>query len=140
MAPAATAAPATVVHTVGSKVFVHDAEEGWCKGEVVALQGASLVVKTERGETRTVDNGEDAPLQNADSRGVEVRRIESATRDDDACAPLSPPLRARTRTATAADRARAPSATLSNALPAKLRKRRRLTPHPPSPNHKTPKS
>lgn len=72
MAPAAASAAAvTVVHTIGSKVFVHDADEGWCKGEVVALQGSSLVVKTERGETRTVDNGEDAPLQNADSRGVE---------------------------------------------------------------------
>lgn len=72
MAPAATAAAATVVHTIGSKVFVHDAEEGWCKAEVVAMQGSSLVVKTERGETRTVEDGEDAPLQNADSRGVEV--------------------------------------------------------------------
>jgi len=75
MAPAAGAAAAvTAVHTIGSKVFVHDAEEGWCKGEVVGLQGSSLVVLTERGETRTVDDGEDAPLQNADSRGVEVRR------------------------------------------------------------------
>lgn len=74
MAPAASAAsPATVVHAIGSKVFVHDADEGWCKGEVVAFEGASLVVKTERGETRAVDNADDAPLQNADSRGVEVR-------------------------------------------------------------------
>jgi hypothetical protein len=93
MAPAASAStPATVVHTVGSKVFLHDAEEGWCKGEVVSLQGSSLVVKTERGETRTVDNGEDAPLQNADSRGVEVRERE---RDRRVAEEAPPPSRAR---------------------------------------------
>eukprot|EP00197_Chlamydomonas_leiostraca_P009765 CAMPEP_0202867474 /NCGR_PEP_ID=MMETSP1391-20130828/9454_1 /ASSEMBLY_ACC=CAM_ASM_000867 /TAXON_ID=1034604 /ORGANISM="Chlamydomonas leiostraca, Strain SAG 11-49" /LENGTH=1634 /DNA_ID=CAMNT_0049547521 /DNA_START=190 /DNA_END=5094 /DNA_ORIENTATION=- len=58
-------------HTVGSKVWVKDANESWIKGEVVRVDngGALLVVKTENGESQV--KPEELPLQNPDVQGVE---------------------------------------------------------------------
>lgn len=66
-------AAATVIHTVGSRVWVKDAQESWVKAEVQKLEANQLIVALEEGgELRKVDP-EDAPLQNTDTRGVEVR-------------------------------------------------------------------
>jgi hypothetical protein len=60
------------VHTQGSKVWVKDPVEIWIKGEVIKVDGQSVVVKTEGGQEVRVA-GEDAPIQNPDVRGgVEV--------------------------------------------------------------------
>jgi hypothetical protein len=63
---------ATVIHTVGSRVWVKDGKESWLKAEVQKLEGDTLIVALEEGgELRKVPP-EDAPLQNTDTRGVEV--------------------------------------------------------------------
>jgi len=64
------------VHTTGSSVWVRDAQEGWTKGRVLAVSGASLTVETESGAKLTAQAA-DCPLQNFDTRGVEVRRTPS---------------------------------------------------------------
>ncbi|KAF8063028.1 XI-F [Scenedesmus sp. PABB004] len=67
------AGAATVIHAVGSKVWVKDEAESWVKAEVAKLdgEGGTLIVSTEgSGELRKV-KPEDAPLQNVDTRGVE---------------------------------------------------------------------
>ncbi len=61
-----------VVHTSGSKVWIHDAGESWVRGEVKKVEGDQIVVTTETGKTLKL-KPDDAPLQNFDSRGVEVR-------------------------------------------------------------------
>lgn len=62
---------AAETHTVGSRVWVKDADESWIKGEVQRLEDG-LVVKTEKG-SEVKAKPEDLPLQNPDARGVEVR-------------------------------------------------------------------
>jgi len=64
----------TIIHAVGSRVWIRDAHEGWVRGEVVKVESAGKIVVQLEGskETRTVAQ-EDAPLQNNDTRGVEVR-------------------------------------------------------------------
>lgn len=72
------AAPATVIHTVGSKVWVPDAAETWIKAEVQKIEtgkdgaGILIVALEDSAELRRVP-ASDAPLQNTDTRGVEVR-------------------------------------------------------------------
>jgi hypothetical protein len=72
------AAPATVIHTVGSKVWVPDPAESWIKAEVQKIEegkdgaGVLIVALEESGELRKVP-ASDAPLQNVETRGVEVR-------------------------------------------------------------------
>jgi hypothetical protein len=72
------AAAATVIHTVGSKVWVPDPAESWIKAEVQKIEegkdgaGVLIVALEESGELRRVP-ASDAPLQNVETRGVEVR-------------------------------------------------------------------
>lgn len=66
------AAAATIVHTSGSRVWVKDDKESWVKAEVQKIENNVLIVALEEnGELRKVQP-EDAPLQNTDTRGVEV--------------------------------------------------------------------
>lgn len=59
-------------HTLGSKVWVTDAEDGWVKGDVVKVDKGSLIVSTSKGNTGTY-KPEDCPLQNPQTAGgVEV--------------------------------------------------------------------
>lgn len=69
----------TVIHTTGSKVWVKDEVEGWVKGEVIKLEGTSIVVLLEGSEQQRRVPQEEAPLQNNDTRGVEVRLGPIAT-------------------------------------------------------------
>jgi myosin-5 len=64
--------PATVIHTVGSRVWVKDDKESWVKAEVQKLEGNTLIVALEEGGELRKVQPEDAPLQNTDTRGVEV--------------------------------------------------------------------
>ncbi len=66
-------------HTVGSKVWCSDDSETWIKGEVIRVEngGATLVVKTEGGKEVSA-KPEQLPLQNPDSRGVEVRILSQS--------------------------------------------------------------
>jgi hypothetical protein len=78
----------TVIHTIGSKVWLRDEAEGWVRGEVIKLEGDSLVVELEDVKgTRRVPQDQ-APLQNNDSRGVEVRARARAGRGACVRAPL----------------------------------------------------
>lgn len=72
--------PSTVIHTVGSKVWVRDEVEGWVRGEVIRLEGDSVVVELEEGGAQLKVAQNDAPLQNSDARGVEVRRQRRCAR------------------------------------------------------------
>lgn len=63
---------ATLIHTVGSKVWVRDDAESWVKAEVQKIEKDVLIVALEEGGELRKVNPEDAPLQNVDSRGVEV--------------------------------------------------------------------
>jgi hypothetical protein len=73
MAPDALSA--SNVHAAGSRVWTLDPKDSWVAAEVVKIAGGTLTVKVEHsGELRTV-KAEDAPLQNEDTRGVEVRRL-----------------------------------------------------------------
>lgn len=59
-------------HTLGSKVWVADAEVGWVKGDVVKVDKGNLIVSTSKGTTGTF-KPEDCPLQNPQTAGgVEV--------------------------------------------------------------------
>lgn len=67
------ATDAAATHTVGSKVWVRDAEESWKKAEVVRIEDGLLVLKTEKGGDLKA-KPEECPLQNPDTRGgAEVR-------------------------------------------------------------------
>ena len=56
--------------TIGSKVWVKVDSE-WNQAQVLRLnEGSMVVVKTEKGEVKA--KPEDLPLQNQDTRGVEV--------------------------------------------------------------------
>ena len=67
---------ATIIHTAGSRVWVKDDKESWVKAVVQKIeQGSVLIVALEEtGELRKVQP-EDAPLQNTDTRGVEVSSV-----------------------------------------------------------------
>jgi myosin-5 len=67
-----TAQQATVIHTVGSKVWVKDGVQSWVKAEVQKIEHDVLIVALEEGEELRKVNPEEAPLQNVDTRGVEV--------------------------------------------------------------------
>ena len=61
-------------HTLGSKVWVVDAELGWVKGDVVKVDKGNLIVSTSKGTTGTY-KPEECPLQNPQiAGGVEVSR------------------------------------------------------------------
>ena len=65
----------TALHTVGSRVWLADQEEGWAKGEVIRIEaedGSRLAVRMEDGTERMCGQDE-IPLQNPGVRGVEVR-------------------------------------------------------------------
>jgi hypothetical protein len=62
-----------VIHSTGSRVWVKDQVESWVKAEVVKVENDHLLVRLEEtGEERKC-NPDDCPLQNQDTRGVEVR-------------------------------------------------------------------
>ena len=64
--------PEAASHTLGSKVWVNDAVEGWVKGDVVKVEKGSLKVSTEKGTIKTY-KPEECPLQNPQTAGgVEV--------------------------------------------------------------------
>lgn len=64
---------AAASHTLGSKVWVNDAVEGWVKGDVVKVEKGTLKVSTEKGSIRAY-KPEECPLQNPQTAGgVEVR-------------------------------------------------------------------
>lgn len=70
----------STTHGVGSKVWVKDVEQSWVQAEVTSLDGDTLTVKVDgSGDQRKVKS-EEAPLQNEDSRGVEVRRQQRSGR------------------------------------------------------------
>jgi Myosin N-terminal SH3-like domain len=61
-----------LTHTVGTKAWIKDAEEGWIKCDVVKVDPGLLTVKTERGDVLQA-KPEECPLQNPLARaGVEV--------------------------------------------------------------------
>ena len=61
------------LHSVGSKVWLADANEGWVTGEVTRItDGTKLSVLMEDGSERICTQDE-IPLQNPGVRGVEVR-------------------------------------------------------------------
>jgi hypothetical protein len=61
-----------LTHTVGTKAWIKDAEEGWIKCDVVKVDPGLLTVKTERGSVLQA-KPEECPLQNPLARaGVEV--------------------------------------------------------------------
>lgn len=67
----AAAAPVDV-HTIHSKVWVKDEANNWIKGEVVALEGAILVVQADGPSAKQYRVAPDAcQLQNTEPRGVE---------------------------------------------------------------------
>eukprot|EP00775_Hariotina_reticulata_P007220 gene7220-7433_t len=66
-----TAQQATVIHTVGSKVWVKDGVQSWVKAEVQKIEHDVLIVALEEGGELRKVNPEEAPLQNVDTRGVE---------------------------------------------------------------------
>ena len=64
---------ATVVHTTGTRVWVRDDADSWIKAEVLKVDGDELQVRTEKGKESRF-RPEDCPLQNPETRGVEVCR------------------------------------------------------------------
>lgn len=68
---------AGATHTVGSKVWVACADDGWKKGEVAKVDGAKLLVRLEEGGEQLCDP-QDCPLQNPAlyGNGVEVGAAE----------------------------------------------------------------
>ena len=68
-------APDSDVHTIGTRVWLRDdGPDSWRKGEVLKLEGGSLVIKVEGGK-QTKCSPDEAPIQNPETRGgVEVRR------------------------------------------------------------------
>lgn len=75
---------AAASHTLGSKVWVNDAVEGWVKGDVVKVEKGTLKVSTEKGSIKAY-KPEECPLQNPQTAGgVEVRRHNQLHRPDPA--------------------------------------------------------
>jgi len=73
---------AAASHTLGSKVWVNDAKEGWVKGDVVKVEKGTLKVSTEKGSIKAY-KPEECPLQNPQTAGgVEVRRHNQLHRPD----------------------------------------------------------
>lgn len=61
-----------ILHTVGSKVWLADPEDGWAKGEVIeASSPDQLKVRLEDGKEKVCSQDE-IPLQNPGKYGVEV--------------------------------------------------------------------
>lgn len=65
-------------HTLGSKVWVADAEDGWVKGDVVKVDKGNLIVRTSKGSTSTY-KPEDCPLQNPQTAGGVEVSVHAAT-------------------------------------------------------------
>ncbi len=66
-------AEATIIHTVGTKVWIRDEKEAWIKGEVVKVLDDAVLVKAEDSGAEVKCKPEDAPLQNPhNNRGVDV--------------------------------------------------------------------
>ena len=63
------------IHTVGSRVWVTDAQEGWSKAIVEGVDNGQLVVRLDDSGAVKQVKPEDAPLQNVSSRPVEVRTV-----------------------------------------------------------------
>ncbi|KXZ52496.1 MYO1A protein [Gonium pectorale] len=62
----------TIVHTVGTKVWIRDEKEAWIKGEVVKVEEEHVLVRTEATGLEVKCKPEDAPLQNPhNNRGVD---------------------------------------------------------------------
>lgn len=62
---------AAVAHTVGTRVWIKDDKEAWLRAEVIRVEEEHLLVKSETGaELRC--KPEEAPLQNPETRGVDV--------------------------------------------------------------------
>lgn len=75
---------AAASHTLGSKVWVNDAVEGWVKGDVVKVEKGSLKVSTEKGSIKAY-KPEECPLQNPQTAGgVEVRQHQQLHTPDSA--------------------------------------------------------
>lgn len=72
-----TAAQEGAIHNVGSKVWVPDPDEAWAKAVVTKVDSDGLLVTVEETDELRKVKPEDAPLQNTDSRGVEVRARRS---------------------------------------------------------------
>ncbi|GFR45863.1 hypothetical protein Agub_g7314 [Astrephomene gubernaculifera] len=63
---------ATVIHTVGTKVWIRDEKESWIKGEVFKVEEDYVLVRTETTGAEVKCKPEDAPLQNPhNNRGVD---------------------------------------------------------------------
>lgn len=67
-----TETTATVVHTTGTRVWVCDEVDSWIKAEVLKIDGEMLVIRTEKGKEKKC-RPDECPLQNPETRGVEVR-------------------------------------------------------------------
>jgi myosin-5 len=62
----------SLMHTVGSRVWLRDLDEGWVKGEVLNIgDDNKLNVRLEDGREKAFSESE-IPLQNPGVRGVEV--------------------------------------------------------------------
>lgn len=60
------------LHSVGSRVWLADSNQGWVKGEVVRIEdNVNIAVILEDGTERLCSQDE-VPLQNPGIRGVEV--------------------------------------------------------------------
>lgn len=66
-----------IVHAVGSRVWVKDDAEGWVKAEVIKVEGPTVVVCLEGTQQQRKVPQDEAPLQNKDTRGVEVRCVST---------------------------------------------------------------
>lgn len=74
--------PEAASHTLGSKVWVNDAAEGWIKGDVVKVEKGSLKVSTEKGSIKAY-KPEECPLQNPQTAGgVEVRCLSYGSAEE----------------------------------------------------------
>ncbi|EFJ44389.1 type XI myosin heavy chain MyoA [Volvox carteri f. nagariensis] len=63
---------ATIIHTVGTRVWIRDEKEAWIKGEVVRVEEDYVLVRTEATGVEVKCKPEDAPLQNPhNNRGVD---------------------------------------------------------------------
>ncbi|GLC68235.1 hypothetical protein PLESTF_000665000 [Pleodorina starrii] len=63
---------ATIIHTVGTRVWIRDEKEAWIKGEVVKVEENYVLVRTEATGMEVKCKPEDAPLQNPhNNRGVD---------------------------------------------------------------------
>jgi myosin-5 len=64
---------ATIIHTVGTRVWIKEEKEAWIKGEVIKVENDYVLVRTEATGVEVKCKPEDAPLQNPhNNRGVDV--------------------------------------------------------------------